>query len=77
MWVSASQKGAFQSSVPSLFLLHFVPLLFLFFLALWLAPHTLMSEKITLICVGPVYYSPGLAAKTRLNKIWSRVLLTY
>lgn len=74
MWVTASQKGAFHSPLPSFFLLLFV---LLFFLALWLAPSPLMSEKITLICVSPVYYFPGRAAKTRPNKIWSCVLLTY
>lgn len=46
------------------FLSLFVPLFFffLFFLALLLAPFTPLSEKITLICVCPVYYSPGLVA---------------
>lgn len=56
LWV---RRGLFILFFPPFFLLLFVPL---FFLALWL---TLMSEKITLICVSPVYYSPGRAAKTR------------
>lgn len=66
-----------------LFILLFPPFfssfLFLcsFFLALRPAPSTPMSEKITLICVSPVYYFPGRAAKTRPNKIWRCVLLTY
>lgn len=78
MWVTASQKGAFHSLIRSFFLLLFVPVFFFcLFLSLWLAPSTLMSEKITLICVSPVYYSPGLAAKTRPNKIWNLVLMTY
>lgn len=55
-------EGLFILLFPPFFLLLFVPL---FFLALWL---TLMTEKITLICVSPVYYSPGWVAKTRPNR---------
>lgn len=68
-------EGGFSFSSSLLFFSSFfVPL---FFLALWLAPSPLMSEKITLICVSPVYYFRGRAAKTRPTKIWSCVLLTY
>lgn len=71
-------EGGFSFSYSLLFSPPFCSrVLFCLFLSLWLAPSTLMSEKITLICVSPVYYSPGLAAKTRPNKIWNLVLLTY
>lgn len=46
-----SEGGFSFSSSLLFFLLLFVPL---FFLALWLAPSLVMSEKITLICVCPV-----------------------
>lgn len=71
-------EGGFSFSYSLLFSPPFCScVLSCLFLFLWLTPSTLMSEKITLICVSPVYYSPGLATKTRPNKIWSLVLLTY
>lgn len=68
-------EGGFSFSSSLLFsppFCSFVP-----FWLFWFSPSLLMSEKITLICVCPVFVPFFFAAKTRPNKIWSCVLLTY